>query len=303
MNERDANGEPAGISARGFVGRWDRVSQWLVHRAASAAPRALVARLEEEWLADIATRPSVFSRLRFALGCCWATMVIAHELRAAVPVTSTATGPNLLGDAGYFSRRSLTLLIVVALHVALFFALMNGLVTKVHKIIEQPIVPRFFDPTHPQDLPPPPRPPLEKFRMLDIPTPEYPPVEPYDDTVNVDPDLHNTLPQAPIPPAPPRTITRVPGGPGSGFPNTDEYYPSISKWKLEQGIATVRVCLDANGRLTGEPKTVESSGSARLDVGALQLAKAGSGHYRPTLEDGKAVNSCYSFRVRFELSN
>ena len=46
MNERDASGEPAGISARRFVGRWDRVSQWLVHRAASAAPPALVARLE-----------------------------------------------------------------------------------------------------------------------------------------------------------------------------------------------------------------------------------------------------------------
>jgi TonB family protein len=139
--------------------------------------------------------------------------------------------------------------------------------------------------------------------MIDVPQPEYPPVGPYDDTVDVNPDVHNTLPQPPIPPAPPRTVTRVPGGPGSGFPNTDEYYPSISKWKLEQGIVTVRVCVDAHGRLTGEPTTVESSGSARLDVGALQLAKAGSGRYRPTLEDGKAVNSCYSFRVRFELRN
>jgi protein TonB len=304
MNERDANGEPAGTSAPGSIGRWDRVSQSLVHRAASAAPPALAARLEEEWLADIATRPSVFSRLRFALGCCWATMVIAHELRAAVPLASTAAGPNFLGDAGYFSRRSLTLLLVLALHVALFFALMNGLVTKVHKIIEQPIVPRFIDPTpHSQDLPPPPPPALAKWRMTDVPPPEYPPVGPYDDTVDVNPDLHNTLPQSPIPPSPPRAVTRIPGGPGSGFPNTDEYYPSISKWKLEQGIATVRVCVDTTGRLTGEPITVASSGSARLDAGALQLAKAGSGHYRPTLEDGKAVNSCYSFRVRFELRN
>jgi TonB family protein len=303
MNERDANGEPAGIGSGGFVGRWDRVSQWLVHRAASAVPPALVARFEEEWLADLATRPSVFSRLRFALGCCWATMVIAHELRAAVPVARTAAGPNFLGDSGYFSRRSLTLLLVVALHVALFFALMNGFVIEVHKIIEQPIIPKFIDPPHPQDLPPPPRPPLAKFRMLDIPPPEYPPLGPYDDTVDVNPDVHNTSSQPPISPEPPRAITRIPGGPGAGFPNTDEYYPSISKWKLEQGTATVRVCVDANGRLTGEPATVASSGSARLDAGALQLAKAGSGHYRPTLEDGKAVNSCYSFRVRFELRN
>ena len=176
MNERDANGGSARIRTGGFVGRWDRVSQWLVYRAARATPPALVARLEEEWLADLATRPSVFSRLRFALGCCWATMVIAHELRAAVPVTSTASGPNFLGDAGYFSRRSLTLLLVVALHVALFFALMNGLVTNVHKIIEQPIVPRFIDHAPPTDLPPPPRPALEKWRMIDIPPPENPPV-------------------------------------------------------------------------------------------------------------------------------
>jgi len=296
MNERDANGEPADRYG-------GRVSRWLVHRAASAAPPALEARLEEEWLADLSARPSLFSRLRFALGCCWATMVIAHELPAAVPVTRTAAGPNLLSDAGYFSRRSLTLLLVVALHVALFFALMNGLVTKVHKIIEQPLVPKFLDPTHPRDLPPPPPPALAKWKMIDVPPPEYPPVGPYDKTVDVSPDVPNTVTQPPIPPLLPRAVTRVPGGPGSGFPNTDDYYPSISKWKLEQGVATVRVCVDANGRLTEEPTTVESSGIARLDVSALQLAKAGSGHYRPTLEDGKAVNSCYSFRVRFQLRN
>ena len=308
MNEREANGEPTGIGAGGFVSRWDRVSQWLVHRAATAAPAALMARLQEEWLADLSTRPSIFSRLRFALGCCWATIVIAHEVRAAVPVTSTAAGPrplivNLLGDAGYFSRRSLTLLLVVALHVALFFALMNGLVTKVHRIIEQPIVPRIIDRTHPRELPRPPPPALEKWRMIDIPPPENPRVEVYEDTVDIDPDVHKTSPQPLIPPSPARAVNRVQGGPGSGFPNTDEFYPSLSKWKLEQGIATVRVCVDASGRLTADPTTVESSGSARLDAGALQLAKAGSGHYRPTLEDGKAVNSCYSFRVRFELRN
>jgi periplasmic protein TonB len=303
MNERDANGEPVRISAGEFIGRWDRASQWLIRRAASAAPSALAARLEEEWFSDLTTRPSIFSRLRFALGCCWATKVIAHELRAAVPVARTAAGPNLLANAGYFSRRSLTLLIVAALHVALFFALMNGLVNKVHRIIEQPIVPRFVDPTHPRDLPTPPLPTLARWKMIDVAPPEFPPVRPYDNPVDAKLDVHDAVPQPSIPPTPPRPVTRVPGGPGNGFPDTDEYYPSISKWKLEQGIATVRVCVDANGRLTEEPTTVGSSGSARLDVGALKLALAGSGHYRPTLEDGKAVKSCYSFRVRFELRN
>jgi TonB family protein len=71
----------------------------------------------------------------------------------------------------------------------------------------------------------------------------------------------------------------------------------------EQGIATVRVCVDVNGRLTSDPTTLQSTGSSRLDEGALKLARAGSGHYRATTEDGRPVNSCYPFRIRFQLKN
>ena len=41
----------------------------------------------------------------------------------------------------------------------------------------------------------------------------------------------------------------------------------------------------------------------RLNEGALRLAKAGSGHYGATIEDGRPVNSCYPFRIRFDLRN
>jgi TonB family protein len=63
----------------------------------------------------------------------------------------------------------------------------------------------------------------------------------------------------------------------------------------------VQVCVDANGRLTSQPAITQSSGSARLDEGALTLARAGSGHYRATTEDGRAVSSCFPFRIRFEF--
>jgi hypothetical protein len=65
----------------------------------------------------------------------------------------------------------------------------------------------------------------------------------------------------------------------------------------------VHVCVDAKGRLSGAPTMLVSTGSKRLDAGALQLAQAGSGQYRPTLEDGQPVDSCYDFRVRFQLKN
>jgi hypothetical protein len=45
----------------------------------------------------------------------------------------------------------------------------------------------------------------------------------------------------------------------------------------------------------------QSSASARLDEGALKLARAGSGHYRATTEGGRAVSACYAFRIRFEF--
>lgn len=54
----------------------------LIRHAARSAPPALAGRLEEEWLADLAAQPSSFAALSFALGCCWATRVIAREHRA-----------------------------------------------------------------------------------------------------------------------------------------------------------------------------------------------------------------------------
>jgi periplasmic protein TonB len=93
------------------------------------------------------------------------------------------------------------------------------------------------------------------------------------------------------------------GGPGPGFPDTDPYYPSASRRLGESGIATLRVCVDADGRLASDPAIAHSSGSARLDEGALKLARAGSGHYRSTTENGTPVSYCYPLRVRFELRN
>src|SRR5579859_6227044 len=64
------------------------VSRWLLRRAASQAPSELTPRLEEEWLADLATRDSTCSRMRFICGCWWAAIVIARDLRRQAPAAS-----------------------------------------------------------------------------------------------------------------------------------------------------------------------------------------------------------------------
>jgi hypothetical protein len=109
----------------------DGVSKWLIHHAALQAPESLSSRLEEEWLADLECRSTVLSRLGLALGCCWATVLIANDysrirVPAATPVVATK-GYVTLADRNfsYFSLRSGTLFLILGLHAALF----GGLVT------------------------------------------------------------------------------------------------------------------------------------------------------------------------------
>jgi TonB family protein len=298
---------PAAIACKTTPAWVAGLTQWLIHRAARNAPESLSERLEEEWLADVHARSRAWSRLSFALGCCWATRVIAREHTGSIALASPASGPRLAipyphGDFAPFSRRSMTFGLVVALHIAVFYGLMVGLNVNVTKLITIDLENRPPPQTHPRELPPPLPPPTFTHTRIEDPPPEFPPTGDVDPNVIVVPQPPSNSEQLP-PAPPPHVVNRVPGGPSSGFPNTDDFYPSAAKRLEEQGLATVRVCVDVNGRLLSDPTTEQSSGSARLDAGALQLAKAGSGHYRASTEDGKPVNSCYPFRVRFQLRN
>ncbi len=284
-------------------------THWLIHQAARRAPESLSSRLEEEWLADLESRTAALSRLRFAVGCCWASLVIASEytrkpVAAASPVAA-ARGFVALADRnfGYFSFRSATLFVIAGLHAALFFGLVTTL-SHTRGILAPPNLQNH-------DVTPLPR---EKVLLT-------PPGVEFKWTIYVPKPVVDTLPQidfdtdvvADVPKTPPEVISRpddqekthvvqrLAGGPGAGFPETADFYPAPSIRLGEEGVSVVRVCVDGNGRLTSEPSTAKGSGIARLDQAALKLARAGSGHYRATTEDGQPVNSCYPFGIRFQL--
>src|ERR1700690_437202 len=111
----------------------DGAAHWLIYHAAHRAPECLSSRLEEEWLADAGSRSSSWSRLRFALGCCWATLVIVGEYpRSRVPAASSAAaakGCITVADRnfGYFSLRSGTLFLIAGLLTVLFYGLVSTL--------------------------------------------------------------------------------------------------------------------------------------------------------------------------------
>ncbi len=294
--------------------RWvDEIAKHLIHRASRRAPDALSERLGEEWLADMADRASAWSRLRFALGCCWATSVIAHEHGiAALPAARTPAVGTLLGrgyligglppESPYFSRRALTFLLVAGLHAAVFLALALGFQSTLIKVIPTPIEARFIEhPPTPIDAPKPTgvslfRPTLDRIAPKKVEVENEPMIPPLVAT-GEGKSGGGTTEQTQ------HTINRVEGRPGTGFPSADDYYPSAAIFKGEQGVGTVRACVNAKGILTSEPTITESTGFLALDAAAVRLAKAGSGHYRATTEDGNPVDSCYPFRIRFKLRN
>jgi TonB family protein len=285
--------------------KWiDRVAQRLLKRAARRAPPLLAQRLEEEWLADMAARRTSVARLRLAIGCCWAASVIAHEHGMPNAAAATARGAKAVAayappDPTFFSRRSAAVIAILALHAVLIYLLTIGIVHRMGDAPPPVINTRFIDDAH-RSAPPPLAAPQLVPHTIDLPVPDFPPeVQAGPDTITV-PEKQN-----PPPSRAPASITvqRVLGGPGTGFPNTADYYPAAAIRLREQGGVAVQVCIAGSGRLTSDPAIAQSSGSPRLDAGALALAKAGSGHYRPTTEDGRPVSSCFPLRIRFELRN
>ena len=57
----------------------------------------------------------------------------------------------------------------------------------------------------------------------------------------------------------------------------------------------------SSGWKRAEEPTIAKSSTARLDGGAIRLAKAGSGKYIPATEDGKPITKCINFNVKFQL--
>jgi outer membrane biosynthesis protein TonB len=70
-----------------------------------------------------------------------------------------------------------------------------------------------------------------------------------------------------------------------------------------EGRAVVCACTDASGTLTRDPLIVESTGRAAMDAAAIKLAQSGSGHYKPSTENGKPVAGCFKFAIEFKLTD
>jgi TonB family protein len=85
-------------------------------------------------------------------------------------------------------------------------------------------------------------------------------------------------------------------------PPTLDFYPPESRRLKEEGVTRVKVCVDERGKLIGEPVVVVSSGHPRLDEASINVAKAGSGRYKPATRDGKPVADCTELNINWKLT-
>jgi protein TonB len=207
-------------------------------------------------------------------------------------------------DSNFFTRRTIVLFVIVALHVFIAWALASGLARRTFELVAPPLQTDVIDEVKKEDQPPPPPPPQMERPPVEIPPPDVAievPVETQTTAIQDTTNQHVVAP--PPPPAPVAKKNIVNPRPGKGFPSTEEYYPPASKRLGEEGSANVHVCVGPNGKITEDPTLAQTSGSARLDDGALKLAKAGSGHYQPGTEDGQPITQCMVFKIKFELRN
>ena len=204
----------------------------------------------------------------------------------------------LVHDSQFMTRRGAVLVAIIALHVFIGWALATGLARRAIEVLAPPIQTTIVEETKKEEAPPPPPPPQFERPPVEVPPPDV--------TINMPVEESTTairVTNTPVVRAPPvaAPVRRTSAGPGKGFPSSDDFYPDASRRLDETGTTTVHVCVGPDGKITEEPTVARSSGSARLDGGAVKLARAGSGRYNPATEDGKPVPGCVNFNVKFTL--
>ncbi|TWI61515.1 protein TonB [Pseudoduganella lurida] len=213
---------------------------------------------------------------------------------------------------GSSRNRTGKIAVIVALHLAGFWAMQNGMVRDVVKQLPQVVNVTFVATPEPETKPAPPKTvevALQAPPVITPPIPQLPIV--IENTITVPPSPPKPVEAAPAvvaaAPAPAALAPAPPARPSAPqLVSGVEYvrpprpqYPTISRRLGETGVVTLRVLVSDKG--TPEQATVQqSSGSANLDEAGRQAALRSL--FKPYMEDGKAVPVYVLVPINFKLS-
>jgi protein TonB len=201
-------------------------------------------------------------------------------------------------DSLFMTRRGVVLLAIIGLHIFIAWALATGLARRALEVIAPPIQTDIVEEVKTQKDPPPPPPPEFQKPPVEVPPPDVTIDLPVEAPATTAITAVAATPHAPAPPV--HVGSHKAPTVAKNFPASEEYYPAASKRLNEEGAPTVHVCVGANSKLTAAPTIAQSSGSPRLDDGALNLAKAG--RYVAGMDDGKPIDACFDFRIKFQMT-
>lgn len=213
-------------------------------------------------------------------------------------------------DQGMSRGKMWALGIAVIIHIFLGYALITGLALKIVKHITDPIkTVNIKDETPPPETPPPPPP-----KQIEIP----PFVPPPEVTIQTDapppPTIQTQSFNAAPPPAPPKAVAAPPAPPAPPLPTgptqgasldprstttTEDDYPPASLRGNEEGVVTVTLSINTQGRVDG-CTVAQTSGFTRLDEKTCQIALRRF-RGKPALQNGTPVASSKVQRVRWQI--
>lgn len=197
------------------------------------------------------------------------------------------------------SRRLSGFLVVVALHVAIGYALVNGLARKIVEVIKPPIETKIVEDVKP---PPPDQPPPPPPKLAPPPPPAYiPPVEvniqvPAASTQNVITSVTSKPQLAPVQRV--ATGVRVPPVIDAARSCQQPEYPAASRRNEETGTVQLRFLIGLDGKVI-DSKVESSSGYPRLDQAAIRALS--QCQFKAGTLDGKPEQSWASLKYVWQL--
>jgi periplasmic protein TonB len=206
-------------------------------------------------------------------------------------------------DSSFLTRRGLVFILIVLLHVGMFWLLNSGLSHQIIDVVLGPIETRMIEEAPKNDEPPPPPPPKIETPPPFVPPPEVSielPVEANTSTaIQTTTTVRPTTPPPPVaaPAAVPRTAPRS----DPRRPLSQPEYPPSSRRAGEAGTVILEVYVLENGRV-GEARVKQSSGFPRLDEAAVREVKR-SWRLVPGTENGKPAPMWGQFAVTFKLTD
>jgi len=212
-----------------------------------------------------------------------------------------STPHSLAAAAGFvspaLSQRAVTFAAIVGFHIVLVYFLASGLAISTIERVFEPATVEFIPEKPVETLPTPPLNLQFIPPKLDAgPIPENPTSIPDDGGTALTIPKSDPTPVAFTQPTPLDPIHLV----GKHqMPNTADYYPPSEIRLGHQGATIVNVCVNESGKRQGEPTVTESSGNARLDQSAIEVAR--NGRYARSARGETFVPNCYGFRIVFKI--